>query len=180
MSKVIFLLALALPLPALAQDAPRVEVSAGYAYARFSEGGGERDPAEGVNLHGGYGALDFSLTRSFGLELSGSFQSGSVDGTDIDRGTLLAGPRFVWRRGGVTPFVHVLGGAIRESSGIDVFDVSIRVKRTDAAGALGGGVDVPLGRSWALRLQGDYIVRDGEDSEASRASLGVVYRAGSR
>ena len=170
MSKVILLLALALPVPALAQDAPRVEVSAGYAYARASQ----------ADLHGGYGALDVSLTRSFGLELSGSFQSGSVDGTDIDRGTLLAGPRFVWRRGGVTPFVHVLGGVVRESSGIDVFDVSIRVKRTDAAGAVGGGVDVPLGRSWALRLQGDYIVRGGEDSEASRASLGVVYRAGSR
>lgn len=170
MSKVILLLALALPLPALAQDVPRVEASAGYAYARASQ----------VDLHGGYGALDVSLGRSFGLELSAAFQTGSVDGTDIDRGTLLAGPRFVWRRGGVTPFLHVLGGVIRESRGVDVFDVSIRVKRTDAAGALGAGVDVPLGRSWALRLQADYIVRGGEDSEASRASLGVVYRSGAR
>jgi hypothetical protein len=170
MSKVIFLLALALPLPALAQDAPRVEVSAGYAYARASQ----------VDLHGGYGALDVSLGRSFGLEVSGALQSGSVDGTDIDRTTLLAGPRFVWRRGGVTPFVHALGGVVRESSGLDVFDVSIRVNRTDAAGALGAGVDVPLGRSWALRVQGDYIVRGGEDSEASRASAGIVYRAGAR
>ncbi len=170
MSKLTLLLALFVPASALAQDAPRAELSGGYAYARASQ----------VDLHGGYGALDVSLTRSFGLELSGSLQSGSVDGTDIDRGTLLAGPRFVWRRGGVTPFVHVLGGLVHESSGVDVFDVSIRVKRTDAAGALGGGVDVPLGRSWAIRVQGDYIVRGGEDSEASRASVGVVYRAGAR
>ncbi|MET0552686.1 MAG: outer membrane beta-barrel protein [Vicinamibacteria bacterium] len=170
MSKLTLLLALALPVSALAQDAPRAELSAGYALARASE----------VTLHGAYAALDLSLGRSFGLEVSGSLQSGSADGTDFDRTTLLAGPRFAWRRGGVTPFVHALGGIVRDSSGVDVFDVSIRVKRTDAAGALGGGVDVPLGRRWALRLQGDYVIRGGEDSEASRASLGVVYRAGAR
>jgi hypothetical protein len=170
MSKLTLLLALALPVSALAQDVPRAELSAGYAFARASE----------ANLHGGYGALDLSLGRSFGIEVSGSLQSGSADGTDVDRTTLLAGPRFVWRRGGVAPFVHALGGIVRDSSGLDVFDVSIRVKRTDPAGALGGGVDVPLGRSWAVRLQADYIIRGGEDSEASRASVGVVYRAGAR
>jgi hypothetical protein len=171
MSKLILLLALALPASAWAQDAPRVEVSAGYAFARASE----------VNLHGGYGALDLSLGRSFGLELSGALQSGSVDGDDLDRTTLLAGPRFVWRRGGLTPFVYALGGIVRDSRGLDVFDVSIREKETNPAGVLGAGLDLPLGRSWAVRIQADYLLKGGEgDSEASRAAVGIVYRAGAR
>jgi len=172
MSKVILLLALALPAAALAQDAPRVEVSGGYAYAHLDRS----------DLHGGYGALDVSLGRSFGLELSGSLQSGSADdGTDIDRATLLLGPRFVWRRGGVTPFVYVLGGIVHDSTGLDVFDVSIRVKETNAAGVLGVGLDVPLGRRWAVRVAADYLLQDSEgDSEASRASVGIVYRSGAR
>lgn len=171
MSKLVLLLALGLPLPVLAQDAPRAEVSGGYAYSRIDK----------VNLHGGYGALDVALGRSFGLEVQGAFQSGGVDGTDVDRATLLAGPRFAWRRGGVTPFVHALGGVVRDSSGLDVFDVSIRVKDTNAAGVLGGGVDVPLGSRWAVRLQADYLLQGGEgDSEATRAAVGLVYRVGSR
>jgi hypothetical protein len=171
MSKLSLLLALALPASALAQDAPRAEISAGYAFARASE----------VNLHGGYGALDLSLGRSLGLELAGGLQSGSVDGSDIDRTTLLLGPRFVWRRAGLTPFVYALGGIVRDSSGLDVFDVSIRVKETNAAGVLGAGLDLPLGRSWAVRVQADYLLKGGEgDSEASRAAVGIVYRAGAR
>lgn len=171
MSKLILLLALAVPLPALAQDAPRAELSGGYAYAHVDR----------ANLHGGYGELDLALGRSFGLAVSGSLQSGSADGTDIDRTTLLAGPRFVWRRGGLTPFVYALGGIVRDSSGLDVFDVSIRVKETNAAGVLGGGIDLPLGRSWAVRVQADYLLQGGEgDSEASRAAVGLVYRAGAR
>jgi outer membrane protein with beta-barrel domain len=170
-SKVVLFCALALPLPALAQDAPRAELSAGYAYARIDK----------VNLHGGYGALDLSLGRSLGLEVQAAVQSGGSDGTDVDRTTLLAGPRFAWRRGGVTPFVHALGGVVRDSSGLDVFEVSIRVKDTNAAGVLGGGLDLPLGRSWAVRVQADYLLQGGEgDSEATRAAVGLVYRAGSK
>lgn len=171
MSKLVLLVSLALPLPAFAQDAPRAELSGGYAYARIDK----------LNLHGGYGALDVSLGRSLGLEVQGAFQSGGADGADVDRTTLLAGPRFAWRRGGVTPFLHALGGVVRDSSGIDVFDVSIRVKETNAAGVLGGGVDVPLGARWAVRVQADYLLQGGEgDSEATRAAVGLVYRAGSR
>lgn len=171
MSKLSLLLALALPVGAFAQEVPRVEVSGGYAYAHLDR----------ADLHGGYAALDFSLGRSFGLELSGSLQSGSADGTDIDRATLFLGPRFVWRRGGVTPFVYALGGIVHDSSGVDVFDVSIRVKETNAAGVLGVGLDVPLGRRWAVRVAADYLLQDSEgDSEASRASVGIVYRSGAR
>jgi hypothetical protein len=171
MSKLTLLLALALPASALAQDAPRVEVAAGYAYAHIDR----------ANLHGGYGAFDLSLGRSLGLEVQAALQSGAADGTDTDRTTLLAGPRFVWRRGGVTPFVYALGGVVRDSAGLDVFDVSIRVKETHAAGVLGGGLDLPLGRSWAVRVQADYLLQGGPgDSEASRAAVGLVYRAGAR
>jgi hypothetical protein len=171
MSRLTLLLLLALPLPVLAADAPRAELSGGYAYAHVDR----------ANLHGGYGALDLSLGSSFGLEVSGGLQSGTADGTDVDRTTLLAGPRFVWRRGGPTPFVYALGGIVRDSSGIDVFDVSIRVKETNAAGVLGGGLDLPLGRRWAVRVQADYLLQGGEgDSEATRAAVGIVYRAGAR
>ena len=105
MSKLILLLALALPVPALAQDAPRVEVSAGYAYARASE----VEPARRLRR-----ARRLARRARSASSSPGSLQSGSVDGTDVDRTTLLAGPRFVWRRGGVTPFVHALGGIVRD------------------------------------------------------------------
>jgi hypothetical protein len=78
------------------------------------------------------------------------------------------------------PFVHVLGGLVRSTGGIDVFEVEIREARTDFGGAAGGGVDVAFGDHWAVRGSADYRVleSDGETVSDPRFSVGAVYRFG--
>jgi opacity protein-like surface antigen len=165
-------LALLCPLSAAAADAPKAEVFGSYSYAKSGE----------ESLNGWNGALDVSVSRSFGVEASVSGHYGSELGTDISQQSLFLGPRFAWRGDRLTPFVHALGGVVRSSAGIDVFDVSISENDTDLGGAFGGGLDLGVGRNWAVRLQGDYVLRMAEsDTEGDpRASVGLVYRAGRR
>jgi hypothetical protein len=104
----------------------------------------------------------------------------------------MAGPRYAWRGGSVTPFVSLLGGIVRTSEGFDVFEASISMSETDAAGALALGVDVKLAARWALRLEGGVLVTEGmKDAGPAegfgeelkwdpRATVAVVYRIGSR
>jgi len=172
MSRLALVLAVGMPLTAAAADAPRAELSGGYSYARSGD----------ESLNGWNGALDYSLGRSLGLEASVSGHYGSELGTDVNLQSLFLGPRFAWRGDRLTPFVHALGGVVRSSAGIDVFDVSIRETDTDLGGALGAGIDVGVGRRWGIRLQGDYVLRRAASETESdpRASVGLVYRAGQR
>ena len=171
MSKVILLLALALPHARARARTPRASRCRPAMRTRARP----RPTCTAATARSTSRSRDRSGSSSRAASSRAAWTAPTIDRGDAARGAAL---RLAARR--LTPFVHALGGVVRESSGVDVFDVSIREKRTDAAGALGAGVDVPLGRSWALRVQGDYIVRGGEDSEASRASAGIVYRAGAR
>lgn len=172
MSRLVVALVLATPLSAAAADAPKAELFGSYSYVRGDE----------VSLSGWNGAIDYSLGRSFGLEASASGHYGSELGTDVSRQSLFLGPRLAWRRQAFTPFLHALGGVVRSSAGISVFDVSIRETETDLGGALGAGVDVGVGGNWAVRVQGDYLLRKAESETEGdpRASVGIVYRAGRR
>jgi hypothetical protein len=172
MSRLLLAIALCAPLPALAADAPRAELFGGYSYTRN----------DGASLHGWTGALAYNLGRSFGLEASASGHYGSAGGTDTSQTSLLLGPRLARRGETFTPFLHALGGLVRSSEGIDVFEVSIRQHETDPGGVLGAGLDVAIGRRWAVRLQGDYTFTKAELETRTepRAAIGIVYRAGAR
>jgi hypothetical protein len=86
--------------------------------------------------------------------------------------------------------VHVLGGVARTSIGIEVFDVDVTETDTDLAGVFGAGLDIGLGRSWAVRVQGAYGVHTGtvssRDSDIRHTEwdpqvfVGFVYRTGHR
>lgn len=165
-------LALATPIAAVAADVPKAELFAGYSHARH----------DGLETDGFAAGVDIGLGRSLGVEVSGSGHYKSESGTSLSWTSLFVGPRYAFRGDRLTPFVHALGGVVRSSAGVDVFDVSIRETDTDLGGAFGGGIDIGVGSSWAVRVQGDWVLQQREDGTVGdpRAVLGVVYRAGRR
>ena len=172
LAAVTFALALALAAPASAQDAPRADVFGGYALIR----------SDGVNFHGLHAAGGWRVSGRISLVLDVSGHGATtVEGSDVDTLAVMAGPRVHVSTGSrLRPFVHLLGGIVRSSGGIDVFEVEIRETRTDFGGAAGGGVDLTFGDHWAVRGAADYRVleADGETVSDPRFSIGAVYRFG--
>lgn len=102
-------------------------------------------------------------------------------------GVRTPGPRI----GRVTPFGQVLVGAVRSRAGVheqhvdgNPFPLDFDVALTLFALQPGGGVDVALGRTSALRLQGDYHVMwrkySGGTSRSVRLAVGLVVGLGRR
>jgi hypothetical protein len=172
MSRLALALVLATPLTAAAADAPKAELFGGYSYLH------SRD----TSLHGFQAGLDYGIGHSFGLELVVNGHYGATSEVDLSRSTLLAGPRYAWRGDSITPYLVLLGGVVRTSASIDVFEATISESETEAAGALAAGLDVKVASRWALRVEGGVLVSEGPgDGEWDpRATLAVVYRIGGR
>lgn len=135
---------------------PKAEVFGGYSYLRLY----------GFNNHGGTGAVTVNANKWFGI--TGEF-SGYAAEDDFDNNFLVVGgPKFTYRRGAVTPFVHILAGGAFGGS--------------DAAGAvvLGGGIDAKVSHNVAIRIiQADYVATTFR-SNNGRISAGIVFRFGHR
>ena len=148
---------------ALAQDYPKAEFSASYSYLRLGF-------IDGANQQGGSVSIAGNVNRWFGI--AGDF--GGYHTAGLDTFTFLAGPRFTARNSnGVNPFAQFLvGGAhVTGFSSVNPFAVSA-----------GGGVDLPLAESVALRPQVDYLAMraNGSTANSLRVSVGVVFRFGGR
>lgn len=163
--------------PAAAQGAPQTELFGGYSLAR----------QEGETRNGWSGSLAYHFGPRLALVGDASGHYGKVLGVDIDRTSLTGGLRLTLARsGGLTIFAHALAGVVRESAKIKVFDVTISETDTRFGGYAGGGLDLRVSDSLALRLaQVDYAYvakGDGEAESTSglRASLGLVLRFGRR
>lgn len=167
LTAVIFVVSL--PAKAQSQDYPNAEVFAGYSYlnTKFVD----RD-----SLHGWGFSIAYNLSPQWGLvsEFSGHYGNASFLGTSVDlkKHTFLFGPRFSARSDSATAFGHVLlGGANSKISGIDT--------GTGFALAVGGGVDVNVGKKFAVRLmQVDYLPERsfGSWTQNFRAQAGVVFK----
>lgn len=159
---------LALPAWAAAAEPPRFELAAGYALLATGD----------ESLHGWQAATDWNATPWLALALELSGQYGGADGVDLSSFSYLAGPRVSWRGHLARPFAHALFGGVRRSAGLEVLGVSITEADTAFGGALGGGVDVALGASWALRVQGDWLFAssEAETTGDGRFGAGVVWR----
>lgn len=140
---------------------PKVEVFGGYSYLRLY----------GENNNGG----EIAITGNFKewLGVTGDFaayhaqDNGRASGLK-NNGFALAGPKFTYRRGALTPFAQFLFGGVFGGG--------------DSAGAmaLGGGVDAKVNRHFAIRLfQADYIATTFR-SNNGRISAGIVFRFGER
>ncbi|HUI44200.1 MAG TPA: outer membrane beta-barrel protein [Terriglobia bacterium] len=163
-----------LPLPALAQQTPRVEVFGGYSHlvGNFSN--------SDFNLNG----ADFSVTENLNKWLGGTldFSShfGTVGGFKVNSETIMYGPLFAYRKNpSVVPFGHVLLGAVR--GGPEYLGISDSEYRFGVLA--GGGVDLKMGKRVSLRIiQADYLMTRFSSSRQDniRLSAGIVLRFGQK
>jgi len=162
------LLPLASPAPAALAASPRADLFAGYSYRKSGDQG----------LNGWDAALGASLSRWIGAEADVSGHYGRQSGTDLSRLSFMAGPRFVYRTGGLAVFAHYLAGGVRSRASIGVLGVDIAETSTDFGMAAGGGADVRVSERWALRAQGDYVVvrAQGATEKDPRVAVGLVFR----
>ena len=185
-------LLVALSPQAFAQEAPPVEVFAGYSYFRPDGGGG---------LHGWNASVAVSLSRNLAVvgDFSGHYGSQSLradifddddfPGTvsiradsDSNMHMLLSGLRYSHRgHEKLTPFAHALIGASRFAADATISTGPLSVNSSFAdigfAFAVGGGLDVKLSESVGLRLiQADYLVTNigGRSQGNVRLSVGFT------
>jgi len=169
---------LLMPLTVSAQEIyPKAEVFGGYSYLRTNVTDVNAPPlsngffpAQDYNLHGWNTSVSANLTSWLGLvgDFSGHYDLSEAARNDLIVGTnyhsFLFGPRFTARSGRFNPFVHALFGAARGSYDYDAPFGDIT--NTKFAMALGGGIDVGISDSFAVRLiQADYMMtRFGADN----------------
>jgi opacity protein-like surface antigen len=164
---------------ALAADAPRAEVFGGFQYFRANSGL-DVTGIDHFNLNGWNASLSGYFNRYLGItaDFGGVYGSPEVLGVPIHTKvhTFMFGP--VLRLPNpthLTPFVHALGGGVHTSADASGSSGS----ETDAAWAVGGGVDLDMARVLAIRLaQVDYLqTRIGSTSQNNfRYSAGIVIK----
>jgi hypothetical protein len=139
----------------LAQDedaAPRVDVYTGYQW--IAPGG--RVPAPGtrsgsqtlVDLrYGGIADLTYNFSRVLGLSLDYGVSEQNLTTYQ----TVSVGPRFMWRRDGLNPFIHAMVGLNRLTAP--------GLTANNGIGAVvGGGLDIQATRWLGIRLgEVDYV-----------------------
>jgi opacity protein-like surface antigen len=175
--------------PAAAGEGHGTDFFAGYSFAQIDD----------THRNGADLALGFDLFGPLAGFFDTSFHWGSQEGTSLSDLTLMAGPgaRF-GKRGGTVFFVRALAGLVRDKASIGILDVDISETSSRFGVLAGGGVDVRVSPTLALRLQGDYLGSDtgaegiascapgvtcessyGGWSSGYRVAAGVVYRFGS-
>jgi hypothetical protein len=155
----------------LGHESPRVEIFGGYSYARVDTDFGH------LNANGWTASVAGNLNKYFGIvgDVSGHYKTILVSASSY---TFLAGPRVYGRNRFATTFGHALFGATHTSANF----LGISLGGTTAfAAAFGGGVDVNVHRSVAVRaIQADYVLTRffGSTQNNVRLSVGVVLRLG--
>jgi len=178
----------------LAQDYPRLELSAGYSYGTVdTQGYGTSNNAQGWS-----GSIAANMKKWVGLEAEVSSRFQTFDFTLSNTAlqvssryySFLGGPRFAYRAGKVTPFVHALVGLDRSLDyGATVVDpvtnASVTPYVNGIAAVPGGGFDYVVNRHVALRTQADYFFTRQPTFATSTASnfrvmAAVVFTFGQR
>ena len=170
MKQALLLVALAAGLSARAAEAPKAELFGGYGLMKV----------EDESLHGWAAGASFRLKGRLGLALDASGHSRTVDGVDVGRLVLAAGPSLsLLRSGRVAVEAHVLAGVARDSQGLEVYGVSISENDTGFGLLAGGSLDVGLGRRFGLRLaRVDWVHSShaGQSSDDLRFAAGLLFR----
>ena len=169
------------------KDYSNWEFYVGYAHERTNNGADRLDKtalrikangttapvdfrSERIGFNGVIGEIVANVHRNVGLvaEISATFKStdlhdqlsGQSFRADLQRYTLLLGPRFNWRNSTpLIPFAHALFGATHYRAKFPNRDINCRTwDDTAFAMGLGGGLDIRAGRHIDLRAaQVDYL-----------------------
>ncbi len=157
--------------PSAAQEMPRVQVFGGYSYTRYDT------PSFGfantAGLNGYTLSPAYNIIRGFGVvaELSGQY------GTNLNLRDIAVGPQFLYPRGKMMFFGHLLVGDARS-----LVQAGSPQEDTARAVIVGGGMDYDLTPRFALRaFQVDYMHTTlfNATQKNLRFSTGLVYRWGS-
>jgi hypothetical protein len=157
--------------PSVAQEMPRVQVFGGYSYTRYDT------PSFGFSSPTGLNGYTFSpaynVIRGFGVvaELSGQYT------TNRNLRDIAAGPQFLYPRGKMMFFAHLLFGEARS-----LVQVGGPQKDSSRVITVGGGMDYDISSRFALRaFQVDYLHTTlfSTTQDNFRVSTGLVYRWGS-
>jgi hypothetical protein len=183
---VVFLFAAISAAPALrAQgEASRIELYGGYDYVRFNinTNVSGQPPSQTFNGNGGGGELEYNVNNWVGVlgDVGGYWATNSarpgVAGAALP---YLFGPRVIFRRGVITPFVQVLVGGVATSSGIEQVGWQSHFAMT-----AGGGIDVRVSKHFSIRpVQAEYFltkIPDGLNNRQNnfRFGAGIVFRFG--
>jgi opacity protein-like surface antigen len=196
----IFAAVLLLSVNGFAQDDyPQIEAFVGYSYFNANDDDFEASTAPAFpdfdNLHGWNASVAGNVNRTFGLvaDFSGHYTNNTVSGVELDSSlhNWLFGPRISARTEMVTPFAHVLFGGSRLKTDARSGGATVTTRDTSFAWGLGGGVDVNVGRNFAIRaIQADWIQTRFEPTEFglpataddsqnnARISVGVTFKFG--
>ncbi len=193
-----------LGLPALAQEFPRFEIAALYSYARYAPSAAY---TQGHSLNGGGGQLTVNLTESIGIKMDlvgyGSTQtvftvpagssvlpSGGTIRANGNLFTYMFGPQIKSRSEKAQPYLHLLFGAAHSNVYASAYNNAGGSRSGAPSGdafamAFGGGVDIPLSRTVAIRVgQVDYLLTrftnqfTNSNQNNFRYSAGIVFHVG--
>lgn len=173
---------------------PKAEVFGGFSLS--SAAISSVDPTTGLpvslreNFMGWQASANGNLTHN--LAIVGDFggQYKTVAGIPMNSYQFLFGPRIMFRRQRVTPFVHAMFGAVREGVGsmtLSILGTSITTPAVSSTGlgmGMGGGLDVNLSDRLALRVpQFDWTpmhVGGVWEKNVIRIGIGLVFKAGEK
>ena len=165
---------LVLPVSALAQQEPKVEVFGGYSNLTANLN------ASSFNMNGVNFSVAENLNSWFGGALDFSSHFGTENGLRINTLSMTYGPVFSYRKNKhIVPFGHGLLGAVR--GGPDYLNISKPEIRFGVY--VGGGVDVKVTPHIALRLiQADYLMTrfSSVRQDNIRLSAGIVLLLGKK
>jgi len=159
---------------ALAQEGGKADLFLGYSFVRNNSA--QTIPA--FTSNGGIGTFAWNFNDYIGMEAElGGYHNGNVNSYHFDTTNFsyLFGPRFSWgRQKTVAPYIHTLFGGQNATTSIAASSVLVvnpmatdklssdgRYKATtnSFAMAVGGGIDIKLGKSFILRpIQVDYFL----------------------
>ena len=177
----------------MAQNKPKAEVFGGYSYLHT------RDDGFSTNFNGASGSVAINANEWFGVVGDFGYYHASPDVSSItvllpgvnasaslNTFSFLFGPKITMRgHEKFTPFAQALLGGARQKTTLDVTGFgSTSSSETAFAMALGGGFDVKVAKSVAIRLvQVEYVLtkfNDGDNNRQNsvRISTGLVFRFG--
>ncbi|HZQ22033.1 MAG TPA: outer membrane beta-barrel protein [Terriglobales bacterium] len=131
-----------------AQIIPKGNVFGGYSYNRVDLGGGDHS-----GFNGWAASLEGKVFPLVGIVADFSGYSKSPNGISTKEYNFLFGPRVSMSIGNLRPFAEALAGAAHVNSTV----LGSSTSDTNFAYALGGGVDYKFFRTFAWRVQGDFL-----------------------